>query len=81
MVPELKILRDRLHDQGEAQLQLCNYLQDLEEMFSKAPSPEDWQLLKRAVKAFEDSRFKCATALNRCMMRLDPFYDNYAHDM
>ena len=79
MVPELEILRARLHDQGEAQVQLCNYLEDLEEMFSRAPSPEDWMLLKRAVQSFEDSRFRCAAALNRCMMRLNPYYDSYGH--
>ena len=79
MIPELEILRARLHDQGEAQVQLCNYLEDLEEMFSRAPSPEDWMLLQRAVKSFEDSRFKCAAALNRCMMRMNPYYDSYGH--
>lgn len=80
MRPELEILRTSLNEQREAQIYLCNYLEDLEEMFSSAPSPEDWMMLQMAVKSFEDSRFKCAAALNRCMMRINPYYDTYGHE-
>lgn len=77
MRAEIQSLIDELHDIHEKQLQVCDYLEDLEEMFTKVLDGVDYATLSRSVQHFEHSRFQAAAALNRVMMLLNPYFDTH----
>ena len=77
MRAEIQSLIDELRDIHEKQLQVYNYLEDLEEMCTKALDGVDYATLSRSVKSFENSRFRTATALNRVMRLLAPYIDSH----